>query len=260
MNVLAYAAVGLIVIFILVKCYPYLYLIAGARGEISKMNKTCLDTGMVVPQIAAARDGHANIYLIREKNGYIAIDGGEKAKVLAPALAELSIRPEEVTTVFLTHSDFDHCGAVKLFKSAHVYLAKAEEQLVNGSTPRTFSKYRLKWKNKLPVPYTTLDDGDILTIGERKVQCILTPGHTPGSMCFLIDDKYLFTGDTVVLETGRFKRFVELFTMDGDENVKSIHTLVDKVAGKNIAYVFSAHHGFTDDYSLAAEWWGNTTP
>jgi sulfur dioxygenase len=43
-----------------------------------------------------------------------------------------------------------------------------------------------------------LNDGDVLTFGNQKITVIATPGHTPGSSCFLWGDR-LFTGDTVLI-------------------------------------------------------------
>ena len=42
----------------------------------------------------------------------------------------------------------------------------------------------------------TLKDGDVLEVGTLKIQVIHTPGHTPGSVCFLVNGN-LFTGDTL---------------------------------------------------------------
>ena len=46
-------------------------------------------------------------------------------------------------------------------------------------------------------PKQLLKDGDTLHIGDIKIQCFLVPGHTWGHMVYLVDDKYLFTGDTL---------------------------------------------------------------
>ena len=43
-----------------------------------------------------------------------------------------------------------------------------------------------------------LNDGDVLTLGSQQIKVILTPGHTPGSSCFLWGDR-LFTGDTLFI-------------------------------------------------------------
>ena len=238
-----------------VVCYKYVYFIAGAYNQTSKMKKTCLKTGQFNEDIGILRDGHANVYLIKNGDGYLAVDGGDKPKNTLVALKELGIKPEEVNAVFLTHTDFDHCGAVEVFKNAEVYLAKAEECLLNGSVDRTFSKYKLKFKNKLSVPYKTLRDGETVTVGKRLVKCYLTPGHTPGSMSFLVDEKYLFTGDLLKLENGRAISFVELFTMDLGTDRESIKKLAVETVSKDIQYVFTAHHGYSDNYNEVFQNW-----
>ncbi len=49
-----------------------------------------------------------------------------------------------------------------------------------------------------------VDDGDILQVGQIKIRVIHTPGHTPDSICLLVDDKTLLTGDTLFVgECGR---------------------------------------------------------
>jgi len=49
--------------------------------------------------------------------------------------------------------------------------------------------------------YTPVSDGDVYTFknGGPQVKVIHTPGHTPGSTCYLIDDTYLISGDTVFI-------------------------------------------------------------
>jgi glyoxylase-like metal-dependent hydrolase (beta-lactamase superfamily II) len=43
------------------------------------------------------------------------------------------------------------------------------------------------------------DSGDVVEVGKVRVELIHTPGHTPGSQCFLVDDR-LIAGDTLFLE------------------------------------------------------------
>lgn len=43
-----------------------------------------------------------------------------------------------------------------------------------------------------------LDDGEVLEFGDEKIRVIATPGHTPGSLCYLWHDR-LFTGDTLMI-------------------------------------------------------------
>jgi glyoxylase-like metal-dependent hydrolase (beta-lactamase superfamily II) len=46
--------------------------------------------------------------------------------------------------------------------------------------------------------YAALSDGDTVPVGEYSIRVIHSPGHTPGSTSFLLDDTYLFTGDTIM--------------------------------------------------------------
>lgn len=49
-----------------------------------------------------------------------------------------------------------------------------------------------------------VDDSDVLTVGKIRIKVIYTPGHTQDSICLLIDDKKLLTGDTLFVgECGR---------------------------------------------------------
>ncbi|MDP6533045.1 MAG: MBL fold metallo-hydrolase [Candidatus Marinimicrobia bacterium] len=51
--------------------------------------------------------------------------------------------------------------------------------------------------------YSTINDGEIYTIGENgpEIKVLHSPGHTPGSTSYIIDDKYLISGDTVFIQS-----------------------------------------------------------
>ncbi len=49
------------------------------------------------------------------------------------------------------------------------------------------------------VPFTPLHDGATLTLGDARLRVLQTPGHTPESVTYLLDDGALFTGDTLFL-------------------------------------------------------------
>lgn len=101
--------------------------------------------------------------------------------------------------VLLTHYHADHCGGcvfhleiegiVKLLsmKDIPVYVQSAEREWVIKSTGIAESAL------------IDLSPGQILTLGETQVQCIHTPGHTPGSQCFKVNNSIL-AGDTLFLQ------------------------------------------------------------
>lgn len=80
-----------------------------------------------------------------------------------------------------------------------------------------------------------MENNQIFTIAATRIEGILTPGHTPGSMCYLINDKYLFTGDALSLKNGRIGEFNDFFNMDSEKALESIEKIKDL---KNVEYIF----------------------
>ena len=105
-------------------------------------------------------------------------------------------------------------------------------------------------KNKLKKPYTLLDDGQTISIAGFTIKGILTPGHTPGSMNYIVDDSCIFTGDNLSLKNGVARQFTEFFNMDTKMQLQSLPKLSDI---PSIKYVFTAHHGFSNDYRKVFE-------
>ncbi len=221
--------------------------------------KMKLETGKMIPleskkvtdNILSIKDSYVNMFLIEDEEGYIAIDAGKKIKTIKEEFGKLKIDPDKVIAVLLTHSDADHVAAIELFANAKIYLSRQEEQMINGETYRFWSigKNSISSNN-----YTLIDDQQILNIGNTKIQGILTPGHTPGSMCYSINNKYLFTGDALSLNIGRIARFNDFFNMETETAVKSLGKLTN-IPG--IIWIFTAHYGCTDDYQNAVNNWKN---
>jgi len=178
---------------------------------------------------------------------YIAFDAGNDAKQVRQELARIKIDPKTVAAVFLTHSDPDHVAACTLFSNAKIYLPKAEEPMVN----RQISRF-LFMKNQLALPHELLDDNQIINISGLKIKGISTPGHTPGSMSFLVNETHLFTGDTMGIKDGEVTPFNDLFNMDSQRQRKSITRLA---ALPGVEYIFTAHYGFIESPETAFRNW-----
>ena len=231
--------VGLIVILGLVYIFNFI-------AMTKHMNTS--QTGLITGNVYAIKDSFVNMFLIKNGGKYIAIDGANSTKNVSRELVKLGINADSVDYVFLTHTDGDHVAAIKLFKNAKVYLSRPEEQLINGKRTRfILNGNKIATKN-----YELLDDQQILNIGNIKIQGILTPGHTVGSMCYIVDDKYLFVGDALRLKDGKIAPFKKFINMDWREALRSM----DKVADlPGIEYIFTAHYGFTSDYKNAVKNW-----
>ena len=204
-----------------------------------------LSTGLITDGVYAVKDGYVNMYIMKKGDDCVAIDAGQDADAVSRELTKTLIDPGTVKAVFLTHTDNDHVAALRLFKNAAVYVSKPEEQMINGTTRRMFI-----FHNKPIRAYLTFTDGQVVDVGPFQVRCILTPGHTPGSACYQVNDAFLFTGDTLSLKKGRVELFSELFNMDSTAERNSWPKIMDL---SGVKYIFTAHHGYTDNYRAAFE-------
>lgn len=142
-------------------------------------------------------EAYTNCYLVKneETNEGFIIDPGGSALKISRCIEQMEMSPK---AILLTHGHFDHIGAVDELRDRYnikVYVSEEE------------SKFMQNYNNNLSVyfgegmivkPDITIHDGEELVIAGIKMKFILTPGHTPGSGCFYVEDEgVLFSGDTL---------------------------------------------------------------
>jgi len=238
---LLWALVG-IVSLILVFIISYLIIV---KSEMKKMMP--VETRQVTDDVYAVRNKYVNMYLVKDGRDFIAIDAGIKKGSLKDELKKLDIDPDRVRAVLLTHSDNDHAGGINLFEKAEICLPEDEEQVINGETGRF-----LWFGNKIDTKSYKLLKDKSFRIGDLKVQVIPTPGHTAGSACYIINDKYLFTGDALALDNGIIVPFPKIINKNSRKAKKSMDNLTGL---HDVQYIFTAHYGYSDNYSAAVKNW-----
>ena len=123
-------------------------------------------------------------------NAYIIVDRRTKQSIFvdAPLETERAIaaaKGTDVQMIIVTHRHGDHWANIDLAKKklgAPVFCHEAD---------------RAPYKDKV---FDTLGDGDEIPIGDTRVKIIHTPGHTPGSICLLVETEAgpaLLSGDTL---------------------------------------------------------------
>jgi glyoxylase-like metal-dependent hydrolase (beta-lactamase superfamily II) len=157
-----------------------------------------------------------NTYLLicqKTRNSVVVDAPGEADKVLD------RLEGTQPRYILMTHNHMDHVEALADLKSAlNVPLAAHAADA-----------------DSLPVkPAQLLKDGDTISFGAIQLKVLHTPGHTPGSLCFLTD-KYLISGDTIfpggpgkTWSPAEFKKIVEslstkIFTLADDTEVYPGH-------------------------------------
>ena len=219
----------IVVLFIGTGLYYYIPMLTMASVKAGKIQNTNVT---VVNAMSA-------VYFIKTESGYIMIDAGLSAKSLAQSMKEASINPGEVKWIFLTHSDGDHVGGLTLFPYAEIHISEDEFPLLNGEKKRS-----VFGGNKMPSGidinnFILLHGGQELLLDGIKINCIKAPGHTPGSMVFLADGKYLFTGDVLKIKDGA--ESVHPYSMDKALSKKTIQQLKEIINGSSI--IFTSHYG-----------------
>lgn len=216
------------------------------KSETAKMRPA--ETGKVSENGYVIKDDFVNMYLIKDSIGYIAIDAGKGIENVKKGLKELNINADDVIAVLLTHSDMDHVAALPLFKNAKLYMAKEEVNMLNGKKQKIPFVNNKMSRND----YILLDDKQTFEIGSHKINCILTEGHSSGSMCFQVNDKYLFVGDMLSLQEGKLGNSVKFFDLDHKMASKSIAKITNI---PNVEYILTSHWGISKDYRNAVKDW-----
>ncbi|MEI6901470.1 MAG: MBL fold metallo-hydrolase [Bacteroidota bacterium] len=197
---------------------------------------TPVETSRINDTVFCIKDKFVNAFVFKTQRGYLMIDAGIDENSFLEGMKILGIATSDVHTLLLTHTDSDHTGAAGLFKNAKIYMHKEEEQMINGENGKFFF-IRAKWKY---APYILLQNNDTLSMDGLKIKVFHTPGHTPGSCCFLIGKDYLTTGDNLAYKDGKFSHFNDFFNMDTKQQEISIKRLPNL---DSIKYIMTAHYG-----------------
>lgn len=125
-----------------------------------------------------------NCYIVFDGKDVIIIDPGDEFELIDNVITQNNLVP---SAILLTHGHFDHVGAVKSLKEKYntkVYMNSEDLELLSFMRTKDFN---------IDVDIKEIEE---ITAGNIKIKCIKTPGHSKGSVCYLIDD-LLFSGDTL---------------------------------------------------------------
>ena len=172
------------------------------------------------------------------KDAVIIDPGGE-----LPKIAELVAHYDlTVRAIVHTHAHLDHIYGTREAKEAHggdICLHKGDTFLYDGFAMQAAM---FGWK---PSPTAPVDrwivDGDRIAMGKRELAVVHTPGHTPGSVCFAIDDpdagRLLFAGDTL------FRRSVGRTDLPGGDGRQLATSIKTKLYTRDLGTLVIPGHG-----------------
>lgn len=194
-------------------------------------------------------------YFIKGRGQNVLIDTGMGLSDLRPII------PDQEVTVLLTHSHWDHMGGASLFPKVLILNHPYETgRLRKGWLSSEMCGFAAK-EFAVPVPsdfseqtfhiqavssFETFTDGQQIDLGDKHLSVIHTPGHTPGSVCFYLEeDGFLFSGDT--LYPG--PEYVYLPESNFADYKHSLARLMAEI-GKGLKRIFPGHNEFSADPDL----------
>ena len=134
------------------------------------------------------------------------IDPGGGAETIIGRLESKGLSP---SLILLTHGHFDHIigleGLRTAYPAAKVMIHEADAPLLADVDLSYMRAFGGSDRPESPAN-VLLRDGDTVVLGSQKLKVMHTPGHTPGSVCYISDDgSAVFCGDTVFREgIGRY--------------------------------------------------------
>ena len=217
-----------------------------------------LNTGFIDDRVSCIREYVANIYFYTKDGHTIMIDAGYNYDRLAEKMQWLGINSKDIKEILVTHQDTDHVGAIEqgsdeLFRDATIYIGNIENEYLEGRKHR-----KVFWGlTTLPQviidnPKILIEDGQIFYIGNIKIEAFLVPGHTWGHLVYLVDDCYLFTGDTIWFGADGGYAFLNTLAEDRKLQSVSLKRLEEKLKKRNLSLkIITGHTGWTDDFEFA---------
>ena len=183
-----------------------------------------------------------NCFIVRRQGAAnaVIVDPGDEAPKLLAAVESLGI--ETVDAILITHTHFDHVGAVAPIAratGAPVYCPELETMVLANIMDF------VPWPGFGPFESYdadhTVTGGETLELAGMTIDVVFTPGHSPGHVTYAIrDEDALFSGD--VLFEGSVGR-VDLPGGDWPTLLKSIESLVDAFVPETTVY--PGHMGIT---------------
>ena len=170
-------------------------------------------------------------------NGYLFWDEGGRAFFVDPGgeagdvFAFMKERKLQLKAVFLTHGHLDHLSGIESFVPLvgdFIYISDEDAPLLRRPSAEMQAALRMRCGGV--ERFRSVKDGDVLEIGDLRVEVLATPGHTPGGVCYRISQEkqsVLVSGDTLFAQSvGRTDLpGGDQFTLD--ESLRKLATLPD---------------------------------
>ena len=139
----------------------------------------------------------SNCYLVGNKREMVVIDSGKGGARVVDKIISLT---EGISSIIITHGHFDHIAGNELLKeefSANISISVEEQKFLTDPT-QNLSQFVEVSDITGPPADVLLQEGEEITVADWTFTVLLTPGHSPGSICLYCEkEDVLFCGDLI---------------------------------------------------------------
>lgn len=129
-------------------------------------------------------------WVIQTSDGILMIDAlntvAEATEIIEPSLRKIGMDPANVKYIVVGHGHFDHFGAAPYFQEKYktrIAMSKLDWDLIERPNPNQSAAQAARPRPKRDIE---IQDGGKVTLGDTTITLMVTPGHTVGSMAYLI--------------------------------------------------------------------------
>ena len=168
-----------------------------------------------------------NTHIIEFGNSCVVIDAG----CSVAEATETTTKP--IKAVFLTHGHFDHIKNLEEYDRLNIsiYAHKQIQEMLDDENKNASMLFNQPCRFNIN-NINFIEDDEEIEIDEHIIKCLYTPGHSIDSMCYLVDDEILFSGDTLFsvavgrddLATGNTKELINSLTRILNLDYKLLYT------------------------------------
>lgn len=129
------------------------------------------------------------MHLVDTGEGLILFDSGYSHNYdgLISAIKSLGFSPADIKILIHSHAHFDHFGGGDRLRNDYgvkIYMSTVDTDLTRQMPQRALMHLAPGKEDTICYPDITIEDGDEICLGNTRIQCVLSPGHTPGTMSF----------------------------------------------------------------------------
>jgi glyoxylase-like metal-dependent hydrolase (beta-lactamase superfamily II) len=153
-------------------------------------------------------------YVVETSEGLVLIDSGlqSDANLLKAQMARLKLDWKQIRVILLTHCHWDHCGGAQYLRGAtgaRIHAGRGDAAVLRKGGPREALYSAFSLPQEADFHPTTVDvelkGGESIAVGDVRFRALALPGHTPGSICYLMERgnlRALFAGDVISMLQG----------------------------------------------------------